>query len=332
MALNKKIAVLALDKQTTFGVLAANRKYGLGLRGGTLVNAGLEQSYEELTISDRFPPSAYRSSALWTVDCTSRAWARSVVMLLEAALGSRVTTGASDPFTHTITPAAAPPYLTAATRLDTEYHKIRDCRVDELSFSWAGSEPVEMGVRLMGTVATLYTTSGDPSTDDSDQQSFFPAGGTFEIDVDGSTLAVADITRGTITIANHLEPVRVSRALEPIDVWPGFHEITVTLGIIPQSSTVDWRTIITGTTSGTAFANAPVYGSAHQKFIYAAAPERSLDLSEPRLAFTGDYPEPDPAGGPVEIELTATVLKPAAGAAFTAVVRNQEAASNYAGS
>jgi hypothetical protein len=329
VALNKKISVLAIDKQTSFGTLAAARKYGFGLRGGSLMNAGLDQAYEELTVSNRFPPSAYRSGFLWTVDCTTRAWARSVVMLLENALGARGTTGAGDPFLHTITPADAPGYLTAATRLDTEYHKIRDCRVDELSFSWNQAEPVEMGVRMMGTVATLYTASGDPTTDDSDQQSFYPAGGIFQLDSDSATPVTADITGGTITIANHLEPVRVSRQLEPTDVWPGLHEITVTLRLIPTNTTL-WRSVITASDTGTAISNAPVYGSFHTLFTITAG-TRDLDFVASRIAFTGDYPDPDPAGGPVEIELTGTVLKPA-GAAFTALVHNQEAASNYTGS
>jgi tail tube protein len=329
VALNKKIAVVAFDKQTSFGTLAANRKYGFGVRSGSILNAGLDQQYEELTTANRFPPSAYRSGFLWTVDCVSRAWGRSVVMLLENALGGRVTTGAADPFTHTITPADVPGYLTAATRLDTEYHKIRDCRVDELSFSWNQAEPVEMGLRMMGTVGSPYTTSGDPTTDDSDQQSFYPAGGVFQIDSDSITPVTADITGGSITIANHLEPVRVSRQLEPIDVWPGFHEITVTLRLIPTNTTL-WRSVVTGADAGTAVSNAPVYGSFHTLFTVTAG-TRDLDMTATRIGWTGDYPDPDPAGGPVEIELTGTVVKPAA-AAFTAVVHNQEAASNYAGS
>jgi len=329
VALNKKIAVLAFDKQTSFGTLAANRKYGFGLRSGSLMSAGMDQSYEELTTATRFPPSAYRSAFLWTVDCVSRAWPRSVVMLLENALGTRVTTGGADPFLHTLTPAAAPGYLTAATRLDTEYHKIRDCRVDELSFTWNQAEPLEMGVRMMGTVATVYTTSGNPTTDDSDQQSFYPAGGVFQLDTNSATPATADITGGTVTIANHLEPVRVSRQLEPIDVWPGLHEISVTLRLMPTDTDL-WQKIITGTGAATAISNAPVYGSFHNLFTITAG-TRDLDFAASNMAWQGDYPDPDPAGGPVEIELTSTVVGTTA-PQFTALVHNQEAATNYAGS
>ena len=329
MALNKKIAVVAFDKETAFGTLAANRKYGFGVRSGSILAAGMEQSYEELTTANRFPPSAYRSAFLWTVDCVSRAWPRSVVMLLENALGARATAGAADPFTHTLTPADVPGYLTAATRLDSEYHKIRDCRVDELSFTWNQAEPVEMGVRMMGTVGSPYTTSGNPTTDDSDQQSFYPAGGVFQLDSDSTTPVTADITGGTITIANHLEPVRVSRQLEPTDVWPGLHEITVTLRLIPTNTTL-WRSVITGADAGTAISNAPIYGSFHTLFTITAG-TRDLDLTATRIAFSGEYPDPDPAGGPVEIELSGTVVKPA-GDAFTAVVHNQDAGTNYTGS
>lgn len=330
MALNKKIAVVAFDKQTAFGTLAATRKYGFGVRSGSILNAGGEQAYEELTTANRFPPSAYRSAFLWTVDCVSRAWPRSVVMLLENALGGRVTTGAADPFTHTITPADVPGYLTAATRLDTEYHKIRDCRVDELSFTWNQAEPIEMGLRMMGTIGSPYTSSGDPGTDDSDQQSFYPAGGIFQLDSDSTTPVTADITGGSIVINQGISPVRASRQLEPIDVWPGAHIITVTLRLIPTNTTL-WRSIVTGADAGTAVSNAPVYGSFHTLWTITAG-TRDLDLVSTRVAWDiTDYPEPDPAGGPVEIELRGTIVKPAA-AAITAVVHNQEAASNYTGS
>lgn len=330
MALNKKISVVAFDKQTAFGTLAANRKYGFGLRSGKLYDAGREVKYEELTTADRFPPSAYIDAALPVVDVVTRAWPRSVVMLLENALGTRVTTGAGDPFLHTITPAAFPGYLTVATRLDTEYHKIRDCRVDTLSFSWTGAAPLEMAVRLMGCVSTLYTSSGNPTTDDSDQQSFYPSGGVFQLDTDSSTPATADITGGTITIANHLSPVPISRQIEPNDVWPGLHEITTTLRMIPATNTNLWRAIITGSDAGTAVSPTPVYGSFHTLFTITAG-TRDLDFAASRQAWDGDYPDPDPAGGPVELELTSTVVKPA-GDAFTALVHNQDAATNYAGS
>jgi hypothetical protein len=331
VALNRKIAVVIFDKQTAFGTPAATKRFGLGLRGGSVLQVAMEQSYEELTVATRFPPSAYRSAFLPGLSFTTRAWPKSIAALLELALGTRVTTGASDPFTHTETPATNPSYLTAFTRLDNEYHTIRDCRIDTLSFTWNQAEPVEVGCSMMGCLWTGYTSSHTPTIDDSGEQSFFPAGGTFQLDTDSATPVTADITGGTITIANHLEPVRASRSTEPIDVWPGLHEITVALRLIPANTNL-WRAAITGTEAATAVSNAPIYGSFLNKFIIQASPERSLSLAAGRIAFSGEYPEPDPAGGPVEIELTGTVVKPAAGAEFTAIVLNDQAAAIYAGS
>jgi hypothetical protein len=330
--LNRKIAAVIFDKQTAFGTPAATKRFGLALRGGSVLDPAVTQNYEELTVATRFPPSSYRSGSNPVIDFRSRAWARSSVSLLELALGTRVTTGASDPFTHTITPATNPSYLTAYTRLDTEYHTLSDARIDELSFSWDGREPLEMGVRILGCVLSMFNAGPHTATiDDSGEQSFFPAGGTFQLDTDSGTPATADITGGTITIANHLSPVEASRQITPIDVWPGLHEITVVLRLIPANMTL-WRAAVTGSDSGTAVSNAPVYGSFNTKFQIQPTPERSLALSSTRQAWYGPYPEGDPAGGPAEVELTSTVVKPAAGAEFTAIVLNDQAAAIYAGS
>jgi tail tube protein len=327
MALNRKIALVGIDRQVSGkGTLAATALYGMGLRGGMLFNPQMEQTYEELTIADRFPPSAYRTSFHPGADFTSRAWPRSIGLLLYASLGSISTVGSADPWTHTITPGATPLYLTLFSRLDTEYHKLRDCRIDELSFTWDRAEPLEISCSVLGTIPSLYQGSWSATTDDSAEQSFFPAGGIFQLDSDSVTPVTADITGGSITIANHLEPIDLSRALTPDDNWPGLHEITVTLRLIPADTTL-LRSIWTASDSGTAVSNAPVYGSFNTKFTISAS--RDLTFTATRLAWTGDYPEADPAGGPAEIELTATVLKPA-GTAFTATLLNQVA--SYPGS
>lgn len=332
MPLNRKIAALIFDKQTAFNTPAVTKRFGLALRGGSILDPGVSQQYEELTLATRFPPSSIRTGSNPVIDCRTRAWPRSSAALLELALGSRATTGAGDPFTHTITPATNPSYLTAFTRLDTEYHTLSDARIDTLSFSWSGREPVEVGLRILGCVLTMFNgTTHTPTIDDGDQQSFFPAGGTFQIDTDSSTPVTADITGGTVTIANHLSPVEVSRQITPINVWPGLDEVTVVLRLIPNDMTL-WRAAVTGSDSGTTVSNAPVYGSFLNKFQIQPTPERSMEFSATRLAWYGPYPEADPAGGPAEVELTSTVVKPAAGAEFTAIVKNSEAAATYAGS
>jgi hypothetical protein len=329
--LNRKIAQLIFDKQAAFNTPAVTKRFGLALRGGSVLDPAVAQQYEELTLATRFPPSSIRTGSNPVIECRTRAWPKSVASLLELALGSGATTGASDPFTRTITPATNPPYLTAFTRFDTEYHTLSDARIDELSFSWDGRNPVEVSLRILGCALTMFTTSHTPTIDDGDQQSFFPAGGTFQMDTDSSTPVTADITGGTVTISNHLGPVEVSRQITPINVWPGLHEVSVTLRLIPNDSVL-WRAAVTGTDAGTAVSGSPVYGSFLTKFQIQPTPERSMQFNATRLAWYGKYPEADPAGGPAEFELTSTVVKPTSGAEFTAIVLNDQASAIYAGS
>ena len=329
MPLNRKVALVAFDRQVSGkGTLAATPLYGLGLRGGNVFDPQMEQTYEELTIADRFPPSAYRTAFHPKMSFTSRAWPRSLGLLLFAALGADAPTGAGDPWTHVITPGATPLYLTGFGRLDTEYHKIRDCRIDELGLTLDKAEPLEISCSLLGTVASPYLgTPWAATNDDSDQQSFFPAGGVFQLDTDSVTPVTADITGGEIMISNHLMPIDLSRSLAPDDNWPGLHEITVTLRLIPTDTTLA-RSVWTGADAGTTLSNTPVYGSFSTKFTISGS--RDLTLAATRMAWTPtSYPDADPAGGPAELEMTATVLKPA-GAAFTATLLNQVA--SYPGS
>lgn len=328
MALNKKVALIGLDRQVSGkGTLAATALYGMGLRGGSVLSVAMDQPYEELTIADRFPPAAYRNSFHPAAAFTSRAWPRSLGLLLYGALGSISTTGAADPWTHTITPGATPLYLTLFSRLDTEYHKVRDARIDTLSLTWEKAEPLEISVGVVGTIGTYFTSTWSATNDDSAEQSFYPGDGVFQVETLGTTPATADITGGEITINNHMQPIDLSRSIEPDDNWPGLMEITVTLKLIPTDMNL-WQQIITGTGSATAVSAAPIYGSFLTTFTIAAA-SRVLTLTATRVAFVGEYPEADPAGGPVELTLVGTVVKPA-GTAFTATLLNQVA--SYPGS
>lgn len=322
MPLNKKIALVGLDRQVSGkGTLAATATHSMGLRSGSVFDAGVDQQFEELTIADRMPPSAYRTGAHPSVEFTTRAWPRSIGLLLYGALGANTTTGAADPWTHTITPSSTPLYLTAFSQLDTEYHKLRDCRVETLELTWEKAEPLEVNVALLGTVWTGYTTLWTPTNNDSDQQSFYPAGGIFQLDTDSATPVTADITGGSVEIANHLMPIDLSRSITPDDNWPGLLEITWTLRVIPTDTTA-FREIVTGTSAGTTVGNFPVYGSANAQFTIAA--NRDLTMTCTRISWMCEYPDADPAGGPAELELVGTALKPAA-AGFTAVLKNQTA-------
>jgi hypothetical protein len=332
MPLNRKIALVAWDRQLSGkGTAAATARYGFGLTQGSVLSTEMTQGPTPLTIVDRLPPSVQRTGFQHSVECESLLWPKSAPLLLFGALGSIATTGSSDPFMHTITPAVNLPYLTAFGRLDTEYHRVRDCKVDELTLSWDRRELLRARMRAVGTVAALYQPAFTVTNDESKDQSFFPAGGTFEVETLGSTPALADVIGGELMIRNNLIPIELSRSLEPDDVWPGGHDITFRLRLIPDDTTL-WRKIITGSASGTGITQSPVYGSFHLKFQIQASPERSLDIVAGRVAFRGEYPESSPDGGPVELEIEGNVVSPTSGAAITAAIKNDVPASGYNGS
>lgn len=332
MPLNRKIALIAFDRQVSGkGTMAATAKYGFGLAAGSLLREEMTQGPVPLTISSRMPPSVQRTGYLHTVEWESLLWPQSAPLLFFGALGAIASTGTVDPFTHTVTRAATLPYLTAFARLDTEYHKIRDVMIDELTISWDGTELVRCRGRGVGTVGAFYQSAFTVTNDESTSQSFFPAGGTFEVETLGSTPATADITGGELTIRNNIQPVRFSRALEPQDVWPGSQDVTLRLRLIPADTTL-WRKILTGSSSGTSVANSPSYGSAHILFTLGVTPARSLDILLTRVAFRGDYPDPDPNGGPVELEIEGDVVVPQTGEPITVTIQNGVNTSGYAGS
>lgn len=332
MPLNRKVALVAFDRQSAGkGTLAATPKYAFGLRGGSVLRAGLEQEPERLTVVERVPPSVFRTAFLPGLSAESRVWPKSAPLLLFGALGALSSTGASDPYTHTVTPATTLPYLTAFTRLDSEYHKVRDCKVGTLRLSWDRAAPLEAAYELQGTVASYYQTAWTPTNDETPDQSFFPGGGVFEVETSGSTPATAPVAGGELTIENNLQPVQLSKSVEPDDIWQGEQVITFRFRLIPDDTEL-WRKIITGSSSGTAATPSPVYGSFSVTFTIQSSPERSLKLEASRVAFTGDYPDPSPDGGPVELEIEGTVVKPSSGAAFTATVKNGENTTAYNGS
>jgi hypothetical protein len=336
VALNRKIVAVAFDRQSAGkGTLAVTKKYGLALRSGRALDVKAPQQYEELTVANVLPPGAFRQEAgPHGLDIVTRPWPRSLGLLLKLVMGtgSDAVTGASDPFTHTITNQNAMDYMSLFVQYDTEYHSIRDARIDTLGLTWDAAGTLEMNLAAWGSVWTGYGGSFTATTDDSDQTAFFAAGGTFQMDTSSSTPATAEISGGSIVVNRHLSPIRLSKSIEVDEMWPGWLEIVWTLRVIPPDSTL-WRKMITGSSSGTAVQASPVFGSAHELFVIASgAPQRDLDITSTRISWNADFPDADPAGGPAEFTFTGTVVKPAAGAGLTYILRNSENAAAYAGS
>jgi hypothetical protein len=321
--LQKRIAFVGLSKQTAKGSPGTSPyTFGLGLRGGGVLVTGLEQESDAITYTTRISPDENRLAINPGAAFPTRLYPSSGPLLIYGALGGISSVGGS-PNAHTITPAATLPYITVASRLDTEYHKVADCKVDELTISWSERAPVEVDVVLKGVTWTGYTASWTATNDESAAAKYIPPGGTFQLDAASGTPANAAITGGSLSIKNNLVPIPLSKAITPDDIFEAEQEIEVSFNLMP-ADTVEFRKALTGSGSGTAFTGGPVFGSFDFKFVNDA--NNDVDFTGTRVAFFPEYPEADPGGGPAELTMVGRVKKPA-GAALTVLAHNNTIAS-----
>jgi hypothetical protein len=321
MPIQSALALVGVAKQTNKATRVANPQFGHGVTDGTILTVEVQQELEGRTSGTRFSPAVNRTAVMPGFDFTGRVHAASAGLWLFGALGAISTTGTTTK-THAITLGADLPYLTVTGRLDSNIYSVDAAKVDTCELSWSENEPVEMAVSGMGCGVTIPATF-TAVTDDSFAAYMRPAGGSFQLDIDGTTLAAEKMTGGSVSIANALAPVMLSGALNPDDVFPGQQTVECSFDITPDDMD-EWRTVLTGSAAGTTIASAPVYGSFSTQFTDGT---NTLTLAANRVAFTTDFPAADAAGGPVSISLAGlVVLGATGGTAFTATLTNTVAA------
>jgi hypothetical protein len=297
------IAQIGIAKQSGKASVAASPTYAQGLTGGAVITVEVAQELEERTSGVRMSPSVNRTGVMPGVDMTGRAHPRGIGLWLYGALGSVSTTG-SGTYTHVFTTGDDLPYLTAFGKLGSNIYSVRDIKVDELGFSFEAANPVEMTASGMGTVVG-FPGAFSPVTDDTAAPYFTAASGTFKLDVDSATPLTASITSGEITVSNAVETIMLSGSISPDDVFPGRQEAEVTFDVV-VSDLNDWRTILTGSAAGSTTEDEPVYGSFEVVFTNGTD---SLKLEAAKCAFTTEFPEANPSGGPVTLSLAGLVVQ-----------------------
>lgn len=318
MPVQSALAQVGVAKQTAKASVAANPTFAHGVTGGTVLSVDISQDADERTSGSLGFSDVNRTSAIPGAAFTSRVHAKTAGLYLFGALGGKSVTGAG-PYTHVFTPADTLPYLTLFGKYDGNITTVRDYKVDNLGFSFSENEPLEMSVDGMGTVLSFGTfTAG---TDDTASTYFRASSGTFKLDTDSGTAVTARISAGEVSIANALSMVMLSGSITADDVMNAQREVTCSFDIIPDDLT-DWRTVVTGTSTGSSISSTPLYGSFEIAFTEGT---NSLTLAATRVAFLCDYPDADPAGGPVTLTLAGTVLKPSGGNQITATLINSQA-------
>ncbi len=295
MTLQKGIAQVGFAKQTAKGTPATAPTYTLGLTGGTLGGAEIEEADLDTTWSTRGTMGRERLSVVPTADLDLLASPASIGLLLKLALGAETVTG-SGPYTHVITPGATIPYCTIfGTVGGGNKTAMSDSKIDSLELSWDKTGSVRVKVSAKGCefdMATSWTVGSTGETVASGN-TIRPGGGTFS--VNSSSVLV---TGGSIKIENNVEPVISSASGRPGEVMEKDLKVTISLNTMPDDIGL-FRLALTGAVNGTATATDPVFVPAT---IGLKGPGSvTLDFDVTQAAISAKMPEVDASGGPGEI-------------------------------
>lgn len=306
-------AQTGIAKQASKGTLAANPTFAHGLTGGSPISVDISNTPLEVTAAKRAQHNVIREGVANGASIEAPAYIKSLGLYLLGALGAVVTTGASAPYTHTFATGDLPYLSVFAKGIGSNNEAVRDCKIDELTLKWEGNKPVNVSVKVLGTTFS-YPAAFTPTTDETASEAFLVAtGGTFQIDVIGSTLAAARITGGELTIKNNISPIDPAASIEADDVYEGVQEHSLKLTIVPDDL-AEFRKTVTGGASGTSVANTTPTGSVSLTFKENAGTGQ-LAVTGSKVAFMTAFPDADPKGGPVTIELAGMALMPTGGTA-----------------
>lgn len=312
MPLQTLSAVVGVAKQTARGSLAAQPTYAHGLSGGTPINIEASQTVLEVTSAKRVQSTIMREEVKSNSEVQSPAYMKTLGLWLLGALGTDTVTG-TNPYVHTYSTGDLPYLSVFAKGVGADIQAIRDCKVDELSLKWDGSKPVELNVKSNGTVYS-YPSTFTPTNDETGSTAFLiPTGGTFQIDVIGSTLATARVVSGEITIKNNNEQVDTSASIQPADIIEGIQEHNIKLTIVPDDL-LEFRKIITGAGTGTSVSSTVPYGSLSVTFLENGGTGQ-LAITGSKIAYMTSLPDVNTKGGAVQIELAGTAVLPSGGTA-----------------
>lgn len=323
MPIQSALAQVGVARQTVKGTAISNPTFAHGLTGGAVMSVDVNQDAEERTSSARASVGVNRTGVMPGIDFTGRAHPRSLGLYAYAALGSEAVTGAG-PYVHTASLADTLPYLTMSGRLGSNIYRVQDVKIDQLGISFNENDPVELSVSGMGT-SVLYTgATFTPVTDETigtDSVYFAGHSGTFKLDTTTGTAATANIRAGEITINNNLEAIMLSGSISPADIFEGRQDLECSFDVVVDDLNY-WRSIVTGANNGTTASAAPAYGSFEITFTNGA---NTVVIASTRVAFTCDFPDADPAGGPVTLSLAGIITRPSSGSPLSIVTTNSQA-------
>ena len=302
--MNKSIAAIGVTKQVDKATVATAPAYWHGVNSGKMATVEVTDEVLEVTTQIAAAALVNRTQADLPTGFKTLSFRNAVGLYLLGVLGDVGTTGAAAPYTHVFTMADALPWLTFFSELDAWLQANGASKISELSFEWDGPKPLWITVVANGCTMSLPASIAPPVADEILGEFFTPVGGTFQGDVDGSTLADWSIFGGKITFKRANTVDYFCTAITPGDIGDGALQTSVELKV-RVADFDDWRTIVTGAADGTTIAGAPVVGSFSMEFVNNTD---SLTFAAGRVMYSASPMEPDPKGGGFDLSLKGECL------------------------
>jgi hypothetical protein len=264
---------------------------------------------------------------------------RSLVTLVEAALGTRTTTGAADPFQHDLTPADDLPWLTWMWRQPGNNYWISPhVKLNSVEIPFSAGMPLGINVTGAGKGGSAPSRSGTKwpaATVVEDPQPFFTYIGA-EVLIDPTSTPAATQVRnvpgGTIRFIRDLEEIQTD-GLGNQYINPTTRRFEFDFNDVVVENNDFINSFITGSTTGTNPSVLIAYGSLSLSFGLddgTAKTSRIFKIVSPKVQYLlGALPEGSADGSTARLTMTGRAVKPSSGAIVTATVKNQETGANH---
>jgi hypothetical protein len=227
--------------------------------------------------------------------------------LLEYVLGARSTTGAG-PYTHTLTPAAALPYVTfGRMQGNTLYEEFTDCKVSEATFSAGTASPLTAALTVVGRgskrLAAEWTAGlAPPAAPTVAPVNFNNA----VVKIGGVETRLASSFEATFT--NSVSAQQTDDSV-PFDVTEGLRSCTLGFDLIFENLTA-YNEFHYGSGAGTT--QVPTLTSTSAEFIFTLGAD-SVTFKFPKIVYEEFPVEPDPGGDPIVVPVRARAQRHAEG-------------------
>ena len=323
--LRGNIAWIMAQKQASKGTAAtwaSTKAHKNAFAGG---NIGPVRETDNLSETDasRDRGSAYVTAA--GVEGEPEVYVRedSIVLWLNAALGSLSTTGASN-YVHTVTPGNSLPYLTVWKMLsDTLHEEYRDCKVGSLSISAESGSPLTATIGIQGAKSTRLTAAVDNATPLAVETSAPYNYNEVAVTLGGGATAL--VRSFELTIENNVSRQQTDD-VEPYDVVEGTREVSLGFDLIFESLD-EYNKFHYGGAAGTQIS--PTIFTTSAAFVFSRGANNEIGFNLPSIAYEEFPIEPDPGGEPVTASVRA-VAQRSGSPVVTATVKNQVAGTRYA--